>query len=166
MKTSVLVLALLFSVVSPIVFSLALPVAAQTQTAATLTGTINDPRGAVIAGAEISAEQIPSAGEPVHSVSGGDGHFALPLPPGRYRIMVSRDSFAQVIQEIPIASGETREWNVRMTLEPLSSKVVVTAQTVPLDANSSPAPVTILTRQDIEQRGATSLPDLLATQPK
>src|SRR5260221_4647924 len=52
-----------------------------------------------------------------------------------------------------------------MTLEPLSSKVVVTAQTVPLDADSSPAPVTILTRQDIDQRVATSLPDLLATQP-
>jgi len=165
MKTSVRVLAFVFSVVSPIVFSLALPTAAQTQTAATLTGTITDPRGAVIAGAQISGEQIPSAGEPVHSVSGGDGHFALPLPPGRYRIMVSRDSFAQVVQEITIASGESREWNVRMALEPLSSKVVVTAQTVPLDANSSPAPVTILTRQDIEQRGATSLPDLLATQP-
>jgi vitamin B12 transporter len=52
-----------------------------------------------------------------------------------------------------------------MTLEPLSSKVVVTAQTLPLDVGSSPAPVTILTRQDIEQRIATSLPDLLATQP-
>jgi vitamin B12 transporter len=165
MKSSVRVLALLFSVVSPIVFSLALPVAAQTQTAATLTGTITDPRGAVIAGAQISAEQIPSAGEPIRTVSGSDGHFALQLPPGRHRIMISHDSFAQVVEEITIASGETREWNARMALEPLSSKVVVTAQSLPLDADSSPAPVTILTRQDIEQRVATSLPDLLATQP-
>ncbi len=52
-----------------------------------------------------------------------------------------------------------------MALEPLSSKVVVTAQTVPLDAQSSPAPVTILTREQIDQRVATSLPELLATQP-
>ena len=52
-----------------------------------------------------------------------------------------------------------------MTLEPLSSKVLVTAQTLPLDAESSPAPVTILTREEILQRAATSLPDLLATQP-
>jgi vitamin B12 transporter len=165
MKTSVRFLAFVFLVVSPIVFSLALSTAAQTQTAVTLTGTITDPRGAVIAGAQISAEQVPSAGEPIHTVSGGDGHFALTLPPGRYRVMISHDSFAQVVQEITIASGEMREWNVRMALEPLSSKVVVTAQTVPLDADSSPAPVTILTRQDIEQRVATSLPDLLATQP-
>jgi vitamin B12 transporter len=165
MKTSVRFLAFVFFVVSPILFSLPLQVAAQTQGAATLTGTITDPRGAVITGAQISAEQVPSAGEPIHTVSGGDGHFALTLPPGRYRVMISRDSFAQVVQEITSASAETREWNVRMALEPLSSKVVVTAQTVPLDADSSPAPVTILTRQDIEQRVASSLPDLLATQP-
>jgi vitamin B12 transporter len=164
MKTSVRVLAFVFSVVSSIVFSLALPVAAQMQAAATLTGTITDPRGAAIAGAQISAEQIPSAGEPIRTVSGSDGRFALQLPPGRFRVMISRDSFAQVGQEITIASGETREWNARMALEPLSSKVVVTAQTLPVDADSSPAPVTILTRQDIEQRVATSLPDLLATQ--
>ena len=62
-------------------------------------------------------------------------------------------------------SGETRELQVRLALEPLSSKVVVTAQALPLDAESSPAPVTILTREQIDQRIATSLPDLLATQP-
>ena len=165
MKTSVRVWPILFSVVSLIVFLLVLPTVAQTQTAATLAGAITDPRGASIAGAQISVEQIPSAGEPVRTVSGGDGRFSLTLAPGRYRVTISRDSFAQVVQEITMAPGETREWNVRMTLEPLSSKVVVTAQTLPLDAESSPAPVTILTRQDIERRIATSLPDLLATQP-
>ena len=68
-------------------------------------------------------------------------------------------------EEITIAAGETRELQVRLALEPLSSKVVVTAQALPLDADASPAPVTILTREQISQRGATSLPDLLATQP-
>jgi vitamin B12 transporter len=165
MKTSVRVLFFLFSVVSLIAFSLAPPTLGQAQTAATLTGTITDPRGASIAGAQISVEQIPSAGDAVHTVSGGDGRFSLTLSPGRYRATISRDSFAQVVQEIAIAPGENREWNLRMTLEPLSSKVVVTAQALPLDVDSSPAPVTILTRQEIEQRVATSLPDLLATQP-
>jgi vitamin B12 transporter len=164
MKTSVRVLRFLFSVVSLIVFSLAPPIAAQPQSA-TLTGTITDPRGASIAGAQINVEQIPSVGEPAHAVSGSDGRYSLTVAPGRYRVTISRDSFAQVVQEIIIGSDDKREWNIRMTLEPLSSKVVVTAQTLPLDADSSPAPVTILTRQDIEQRNATSLPDLLASQP-
>jgi outer membrane cobalamin receptor len=101
----------------------------------------------------------------VHGVAGGDGRFTLTLPQGRYRVTIARDSFAAAEQEITIAAGETRELQVRLALEPLSSKVVVTAQALPLDADSSPAPVTILTREQIDQRVATSLPDLLATQP-
>ncbi len=165
MKTSVRFLLFIFSVVSLIVISLTSPAWAQTQTSATLSGSVTDPRGATIASAQISVEQIPPAGGPARAVSGSDGRFSLTLAPGRYRVTISRDSFAQVAQEITVAPGETRELNVHMTLEPLSSKVVVTAQAFPLDADSSPAPVTILTRQDIEQRVATSLPDLLATQP-
>jgi vitamin B12 transporter len=165
MKTSVRVLLSVLSVVSLIGFPCALPTAAQTQSTATFTGMITDPRGASIGGAQISAEQIPSAGDPVHTVSASDGRFSVALTPGRYRVTISRDSFAQVIQEITMAPGEMREWNLRMALEPLSAKVVVTAQALPLDADSSPAPVTILTREQIDQRVATSLPDLLATQP-
>ena len=98
-------------------------------------------------------------------MSGSDGTFHLALPVGRYHVSISRDSFSTVDEEISISAGETRDMQVRMALEPLSSKVVVTAQTLPLDAESSPAPVTILTREEIDQRVATSLPDLLATLP-
>ena len=101
----------------------------------------------------------------MHGVSSSDGRFSLALPPGRYRVTIARDSFATAEQEIVIASGQTSELQVRLALEPLSSKVVVTAQALPLDAESSPAPVTILTREQIDQRVATSLPDLLETQP-
>ena len=118
-----------------------------------------------VAEAQISAESIPSAGAPARAVSAGDGRFQLPLAPGRYRVTISRDSFAPAEQEIAIAAGDTRELQVRLSLEPLSSKVVVTAQALPLEAESSPAPLTIVTREQIDQRVATSLPDLLATQP-
>jgi vitamin B12 transporter len=149
-------------------FLIALSVApgsiAQTQTAR-ISGIVTDPQGSVIAEAQISAEAIPPASSPAHTVSASDGRFILTLPPGRYRVTIARDSFARADQEIAIAAGETRELQVRLALEPLSSKVVVTAQALPLDVDSSPAPVTILTHQDIERRSATSLPNLLATQP-
>jgi vitamin B12 transporter len=164
MRISVRVLPFLFSVVSLTVFSLAPPVAAQAQTA-TITGTVTDPRSASVAGAQISVERIPPEDRPVRVVSAIDGRFAVSVSPGRNRVTISRDSFTQVAEEFTLTAGETREWNVRLTLEPLSAKVVVTAQTLPLDAGSSPAPLTILTRQQIDQRAATSLPDLLATQP-
>lgn len=139
--------------------------AAQNQPLGKLTGALSDPRGAVIAGAQISAQSIPAPGETIRGVSSSDGAFALTLPAGRYRVTISHDSFSSFDEEISITAGETRDLQVRMALEPLSSKVVVTAQTLPLDAESSPGPATILTREEIDQRGATSLPNLLATLP-
>ena len=165
MRTSVRFLTFLLSNVFLILLPFAPPAFAQTQTHATLTGTITDPRGAAISGAEVFAQTIPPAGKPEHAVSASDGHFSLNLLPGRYRVTISRDSFTPSDQEITVAAAETHEMNVRMPLEPLSSKVVVTAQTLPLDASSSPAPVDILTHAQINQRVATSLPDLLTTLP-
>jgi vitamin B12 transporter len=134
---------------------------------ATLSGVVTDPRGAVVAGAQITAAQIPSSaqGEPQRTVSESDGRYTLKLAPGRYRVSITHDSFARMEQELAIAAGEMRELPIRLALEPLSAKVVVTAQALPLDAESSPAPVTIVTRDEIDQRVATSLPDLLVTQP-
>jgi outer membrane cobalamin receptor len=131
----------------------------------TISGSVSDPGGALISGAQISAVPDGEAGEAVKGISQSDGHFALKLRSGKYRVSVARDSFATAAQDVAIGAGETRELQVRLALEPLSSKVVVTAQAQPIDAQSSPAPLTILTRQDFQQRAATSLPDLLATQP-
>ena len=136
---------------------------AQTQTA-TISGAVTDPRGAVVAAAHVVVTQIPPSGEAARATSGSDGQFQLTLPPGRYRLTVSRASFATTEQEIAVSAGETRDLQIHLSLERLSSSVVVTAQTQPLDAESSPAPVTILTRADIDERVATSVPDLLATQ--
>jgi vitamin B12 transporter len=163
MRFSVRVLLFCFSVLLAVV-SVVSDSIAQTQTAG-ISGIVTDPQGSAIADAHVSAESIPPAGPPARGVSAGDGRFMLPLPLGRYRVTIARDSFAKAEQEITIAPGETRELQVRLALEPLSSKVVVTAQALPLDADASPAPVTILTREQIDQRAATSLPDLLATQP-
>jgi outer membrane cobalamin receptor len=138
---------------------------AQNKSNGTITGTITDPRGALISGADVNATEASRAAGAVHAVTGNDGSFSLAVPPGRYRVTISRDSFATIEQEVAVASGETRDLDVHMTLEPLSSKVVVTAQVLPLDASSSPAPVDILTREQIDQRVATSLPDLLGTMP-
>jgi vitamin B12 transporter len=163
MRFSVRVLMFCFAVFS-IVLSVVPSSVAQTKTAQ-ISGIVTDQQGSVIAGAQVSAESIPSVGPQARGVSASDGRFNLSILPGRYRVTIVRDSFATAAQEITIAAGETRELQVRLALEPLSSKVVVTAQALPLDAESSPAPLTILTREQIDRRVATSLPDLLATQP-
>jgi vitamin B12 transporter len=137
---------------------------AQSQSAK-ISGTVTDPRGAAVPQAQVSAASISAKSNAVQVDSSGDGRFSLTLAPGRYRLKVTRDSFATVEQDVDLAVGENRETEIRLALEPLSSKVVVTAQALPLDADSSPAPLTILTHRQIDQRVATSLPDLLVTQP-
>jgi vitamin B12 transporter len=164
MRFSVRVLLFVFLAVCLVALAVAPASVAQTLSSK-ISGIVTDPQGSAIAETQVSAESIPPASSPVRVVSGIDGRFALTLPAGRYRLTITADSFAQARQEITIGTGETRELQVRLALEPLSSKVIVTAQALPLEAESSPAPVTILTRQQIDQRVATSLPDLLETQP-
>jgi vitamin B12 transporter len=52
-----------------------------------------------------------------------------------------------------------------MELAPMSSSVLVTGQAAPIVQEQSPAPNSILTSEQISQRQAVSLPDLLYTQP-
>ncbi len=138
---------------------------AQNQAPAKITGTITDSQGAFLGGAQITVENVPPSGAALHANSAEEGTFGFTLAPGRYHLTIARDSFTKWVGEISVAAGETRAMQIRLTLEPLSSKVIVTAQSLPLDAESSPAPATIITAEMIEQRGATSVADLLATEP-
>jgi vitamin B12 transporter len=143
----------------------------QSQTAASIVGTVTDPRGAGIGNAQVSVESIGASGGPRSAakiatvITPYDGRFTFSLEPGRYRVTCVVDSFSPFHQDVTVAAGEFREMPIRLTLEPLSEKVVVTAESIPVDAESAAIPVTILTHTDIEQRVATSLPDLLATLP-
>jgi len=146
-------------------FSLVAQLVAQSKPQATISGTISDPGGAAVGGASIAVREV-SASEPAATtISDADGHFSLSLQPGRYRVLVSRESFRVMDQEINLAAGESRQLNWQMSLEPLSLKVLVTSQALPVAAASSPAPADILTRAQIDQRIASSLPDLLVTLP-
>ena len=165
MKTSVRLLSFLFPFVLLIIFGTLHDVSTQAQTTATLTGILTDPHGESVAGAEVRVVSIPAAGAAAQTQSETDGRFSLTLNPGRYRVSITLESFVRVEQEVTLAAGETRELRIQLALEPLSASVLVTAQAIPLDASSAPAPVDILTRADIDRRGAASLPDLLATRP-
>ncbi|HXN64055.1 MAG TPA: TonB-dependent receptor [Candidatus Acidoferrales bacterium] len=155
-----------------VTFSLLLLFFSQTsaaQSAATLRGVLSDPAGQPIRGAIVSA--IPeSAGatsrqQASQTASLADGTFELILSPGGYRVVITRASFARVERTIDLAAAQHLDLPVTMALEPLASSVVVTAEAAPAEANTSPAPLTTVTRAQIDQRAVDSLPDLLATLP-
>jgi vitamin B12 transporter len=138
--------------------------AQDTQATAKIEGTVIDPSGAAIVGAAISAQVLDSSAKPVQAQSGREGAFALALPPGRYRLSIEFKSFAHAEQEFTLSEGETRTCDVRLELERMSSNVVVTASAEPSTAETTPALADVVTREQIDQRQALSVLDMLASE--
>jgi outer membrane cobalamin receptor len=137
---------------------------ARAQKTANLSGTLLDPSGSAIPGASVSivprASPASSAGV-LRAASDDAGHFSFTLQPGRHRLSVSHRSFMRRELEVTLAEGETRELELRLQLERLSETVVVSAEAQPLPADSSPAPVTVISGAEIAARQSTSLAALL-----
>ncbi len=158
-KLAVLFYALLSSLVATPTFS-------RTQTKdAYLVGTLTDPSGAGVSGAGISAQPEAAGASPVLTQSAADGAFALALPFGHYHVTITKDSFVTRETDVDLRPGESLTLSFRMDLAPMSSSVLVTGQIAPTEQEQSPAPSSILTSEQIAQRQAISLPDLLYTQP-
>ena len=129
-------------------------------------GTLTDPSGAGVAGAQVTAQRQEDSGAKAQSAdSGADGSYSLTLAAGRYRIVVKKASFLQREEDVTLQPGETLTLNFRLELAPMSASVLVTGQIAPLIEDQAAAPSSILTNEQIEQRQAITLPDLLYTQP-
>jgi vitamin B12 transporter len=125
-----------------------------------LTGTLTDPSGAAIAGAQVSAQASDSAAQ-VTTTSGADGSYSLNLSPGGYRLRFARASFAPRETSVTLTAGESRVLSLHLELERLSDSVVVTAQSLPSSTEKTTAPTEVISRETIEERQATSLSELL-----
>src|SRR5689334_5726022 len=77
----------------------ALPLTAQSGNQGTLEGTVTDPSGAVVSGAQITATNA-ATGAIFSVTAGGDGLFRLPvLPVGTYDISATQSGFSKYVQQ-------------------------------------------------------------------
>lgn len=144
----------------------AAPGFSQSQTSdAHLAGTLTDPSGASVSSAQITAQPVDTSASPITIESSPEGTYSLTLPPGHYHLVVAKDSFVTRQTDVSVQAGESRTLNFRLELAPMSSSVLVTGQSTPTAQEQSPAPSSILTSEQIDQRQAVTLPDLLNTQP-
>jgi hypothetical protein len=101
---------------------------AQSSTA-TITGLVTDPSGAVIAGAKVTATNT-ATGVP-HSVNTtSSGSYTLPnLPAGSYTVKVEASRFAAAeVKDVKVNVGDSRDLNVKMSVEGAKTTVEVTAE--------------------------------------
>ena len=141
----------------------AIPAHSQSQLPdAHVSGTLTDPSGAGIGGVRVTAQLEGAANAQLWSAtSTTDGAYHLSLPPGRYVMHFSRDPFAPREFTWDLSPGESRTVDLRLELERLSSSVVVTAEAEPVLRSQTIAPAELITREEIDQRQAVTLPDLL-----
>lgn len=130
-----------------------------------LFGKLTDPSGYSVSNVKITAqlENDPHA-QIASATSTEDGTYLLTLPPGRYRVHFQHSSFITRDFVLDLSSSENRTLDFRLEIQRVSENVVVTANAQPVEFDRTPAPADIVGAQEIQERQAVSLPDLLSTQ--
>jgi len=133
---------------------------------AAISGTIVDATGGAIGGVLATATREGETGRVAASAtSKADGSYSLAVPAGRYRVRFVRAPFSPVEEVVDVSAGESRVLSARLTLERLSSSVVVTAQAEPALLERATAPVSIISREEIEARQSVGVVDALLFVP-
>ena len=128
-----------------------------------LSGRITDASGYTIGSVKITA-QPENAPEPIASTSSAaDGTYFFVLSPGRYRIRFERAAF--IPREIFVSLDDARILDVKLEIAQVSENVVVTANAQPLQLSQTPAPVDVVTQEEIRRRLPASIADALQTLP-
>jgi hypothetical protein len=101
---------------------------------ASITGTVTDRSGAVMAGVEVTARNVGTNVETI-GVSNADGVYVVPnLPPGTYALTFQKDGFKEIEQpSITLESTQVAGINVVMQVGEATEKVVVTTDAPVLD---------------------------------
>jgi vitamin B12 transporter len=139
-------------------------VLAQGSPSATIKGALDDSSGHPIADAKIVVA-VAVGSSTQETQSHDDGSFTLTLAPGNYKLVITREPFTRVERDVNLSDGQQLELKLQLEISPLSASVVVTASAMPEASTSSPAPVNVITREQIDERVADSLPNLLSTMP-
>lgn len=119
----------------------------QAQTAGRLTGTVKDPQGAVIVGAEVSVEN-PGAADRYSAQSDGSGNYSiLQVSPASYDVKISAAGFkTELIHAVTVGLAETTTLNGILQVAQTSAAVTVIDAAAPVRSDSPEISVPINSR--------------------
>ena len=125
--------------------SLLITAEAQSATA-TLSGTVEDEKGAVIPGANVTVVNINTQASR-QATSNGEGYFVFPLlPPSAYMLTAEGQGFAPIrIESIVLNVGDVKSLQIQLKAGSISAQVQVISE-APL-INTSPGVGTVVDRQ-------------------
>lgn len=127
MKIHVLVISICVLVSLP-----ALCAGQQNVTSASLSGRIEDSRGAVISGANVTATNRKTS-QRLATTSDGEGRYRFPyLRTGDYDVTFAATGFSAVTRQLTVLVGQTLELPVKLEVEGVSANVNIGSTDVPL----------------------------------
>ena len=106
--------------------------------AGSINGRVTDPKGALVAGAHVSAVNT-AQGRSFETVSNGSGIYVLPdLPAGSYTLKVLADGFAaREVRDISIEAGRATTVDAALTVAGAESTVKVDAAATSINVTQS-----------------------------
>lgn len=99
-------------------------VSSQSQSGA-ISGTVKDPNGAVVAGAQVIVRNE-ATGEARDAITDGQGRFKVErLAPGAYKITIKRDGFRTAEQNVAIESDKTSTVEIKLEITETRAEITV-----------------------------------------
>jgi len=111
---------------------------------AVLEGTVSDPSGSVIAGADVKVLAV-DTGLSEEQQTNSKGYYRFPgLAVGRYRVTSSAPGFkTKLVEEVILRVGQTRTLDVQLGVGAISEQIEVKASSAPTDRSSAEAATVI-----------------------
>lgn len=129
-----------------------------------LSGRITDASGGGIAGAKVSV-QGKFGGAERQTITDQDGNFRFEnLPAGEYIIKTQANGFTNVVRETGLRA-DTDNLEIVLAIGTINEKVTVTATRTQVATVDTAVPVTVLTREELEQKPVNTIGDVFRDLP-
>ena len=126
---------------------------------ATITGTVTDKSNAIVVDAAVTIRDRATNIETKTSTNTAGLYFITSLPPGSYDLTVEKSGFeTSRVASIPLTVGLAATINVTLSIGSVTQNVVVTANAVQIEAQTSAMQSTITTRSVEELPNLTRSP--------